>query len=120
MFNNLMTSYHALCLYNRGRPMVPCDETIYERCKLYLEKYLCIKNTLKHNANTLQNMRIKNKILRKKNKQLERELQNLLDSEYNETFPEYLQIKSDNENESEKYSHVSSYVSLDDYEILEA
>ena len=63
-------------------------------------------------------MRIKNKILRKKNKQLERELQNLLDSEYNEEFPEYLQIKPDNE--SEKYSHVSSYVSLDDYEILEA
>ena len=120
MFNNLMTSYHALCLYNR-RPIVPCDETIYERCKLYLEKYLCIKNTLKHNANTLQNMRIKNKILRKKNKQLERELQNLLESEYNEEFPEYMEyLQTKPDNESEKYSHVSSYVSLDDYEILEA
>ncbi len=118
MFSNLMISYHNLCTSGYCRHIVPCDETIYERCKLYLEKYLCIKNTLKHNANILQNMKIKNKILRKKNKQLERELQNLLDSEYNETFPEYLQIKTDNE--CEKYSRVSSYVSLDDYEMLEA
>ena len=118
MFSNLMISYHNLCAsgcYNRHT--VPCDESIYERCKLYLEKYLCIKNTLKHNSNILQNMRIKNKILRMKNKELERELQNLLDSEYNENFPEYLQKKVDTD--SEKYSCVSSYVSLDDYEMLE-
>jgi hypothetical protein len=97
---------------------MPYDESIYQKCKLYFEKYICIKNTLKHNANIIQNMKIKNKILKMKNKQLEKELQSLLlNYEYNKNFSEYLQIKSDNE--SEKLSHVSSHISLDDYEMLE-
>lgn len=71
MFNSLMVSYHTL--------LVP-DNTIYERCKKYFEKYMCIKTTLKHNSSILRNMRLKNKILRKKNKMLEQELDRLLDS----------------------------------------
>lgn len=66
MFSNLLISYHAL--------VIPSD-SIYEKCKIYLEKYMYIKNVLKHKSNTLQNMKIKNKILSMRNKQLERDLE---------------------------------------------
>ena len=71
MFSNLLISYHALGTAS--------DTTIYDKCKFYFEKYLCIKNTLKHNADVLKNMKIKNKILSMQNKQLEKELQDVLE-----------------------------------------
>jgi hypothetical protein len=69
MFSNLLISYHSLSA---------SDATIYDRCKLYFEKYICIKNTLRHNADILKNMKIKNKILKMQNKQLEKELDDIL------------------------------------------
>jgi hypothetical protein len=98
MFNSLLTTYHTICIQ---------DENIYDRCKLYFEKYLCIKNTLKHNSNILQNMRIKNKILLMKNRQLEKELQILLEYDMPSKI-DYTYIEKD------------SLVPLDDYELIEA
>jgi hypothetical protein len=63
------------------------DASIYDRCKLYFEKYMCIKNTLRHNADILKNMKIKNKILKMQNKQLEKELQDVLEFQKLNTEP---------------------------------
>jgi len=77
--------------------LTPGDETIYERCKMYFEKYVNIKHTLKHNNSILHNMKINNKILKKKNKQLEKDLDKLA----NENKMAYKFFK-DEESQSEK------------------
>jgi hypothetical protein len=98
MFNSLLTTYRTICIQ---------DENIYDRYKLYFEKYLCIKNTLKHNSNILQKMRFKNKILLMKNRQLEKEIQSLLNYDISSKI-DYRDVDKD------------SYISSDDYEIIEA
>lgn len=96
MFNNLHISYHTLLIPN---------DSIYDKCKIYFEKYICIKNILKHNSDTLQNMRIKNKILSMRNKQLERDLEivnKILEDKINNNIHLDQEIYIDESSDSDK------------------